>query len=55
MAKKQTFGDKLGKGPAAEVFPVKVLKWEEDENRGGNLRLKTELMKLKDQNEINNL
>lgn len=54
MAKKQTFGDKLKKKDGSDVSPVKVLRWEMDENRG-TLRCKEELLKLANQNDINNL
>jgi hypothetical protein len=51
MAKKQTFGDKLKKGEAAEKFPVKVLKWFQDENRG-TLRLKEKLVMMDSPNDV---
>jgi len=34
MAKKQTFGDKLKKKDVADTFPIQVIKWYHDENRG---------------------
>ena len=50
MAKKQTFGDKLKKKDAADTFPIQVLKWYHDDNRG-TLRCLNKFVQLNDINE----
>jgi NADH:ubiquinone oxidoreductase subunit len=54
MAKTQTFSDKLKKKVGQDNFPVKVVSWSFDENRG-TLRCNDRIVILENQNEINNL
>lgn len=55
MAKAQTFGDKSKKGKGSDLTSVKVIKWYQDDNRNGALRILEKFVKVKDLAELNTI
>lgn len=53
MAKKQTFGDKMGKGKGADKPVVKVIKGFKDDQ--GTTRFVEQFVKVNDMNEVTKL